>query len=85
MAGAPSPHSGQFGREVGKRQEPTDMSWNPLFALVASDLSDEWVLQKLGLYHGVKPTHLDQESEKLKEDPGKVIRCKPGSCCTPTR
>lgn len=76
---------GSLEGKLANRQEPTDMSWNPLFALVASDLSDEWVLQKLGLYHEVKPTHLAQESEKLKEDPGKVIRCKPGSCCTPTR
>lgn len=62
---------GSLEGKIANRLEPTNMSWNPLFVLVASDLSDEWVLQKLGLCHGVKPMRRAQESEK--EDPGKVI------------
>lgn len=41
-----------------------------MFVLVASDLGDEGILQKLGdIQHRVNHMYLDQELEELKDDP----------------
>lgn len=51
------------------------MNWKPIrstetFAVVASDLGDRGILQKLQPSVTELNTYLAQESEKLKEDPG---------------
>lgn len=53
--------------------------------LVASDLGDKYPAKPRALHHGAEHTHLTQESEKLKKEPGgKDSNCRPRCCFTPT-